>query len=120
MVKQTIVQTKVVVTEHLKPRPAAIKRRIKLERSIANGINIAFVVLSAAALIRVGLLVYDTLNSRSGGMGGEILVFPTLILMFWWGYEIGRDRVMDQWEALEDGGEDIASDRTAGTGSRRA
>lgn len=116
MVRRTIMQTEVIVEEQkVRPRRSQIRKRVKAERAIARGISLGIMVLSAAVFIRVGFLVYDVMNSRTGGLGGEILVFPALALAFGFGYEIGARNERKQWEADEDGENEY---RTAGTGGR--
>ena len=74
-----------VVEEKLAPRKEAIKRRVKLERCIAAGINLGAMILT-------------------GGLGGEVLVFPALAMMFLWGREIGLREARQEAEAIEDNG----------------
>lgn len=78
-----------VVEEKLAPRKEAIKRRVKLERCIAAGINLGAMILTGGALVKIGLMVFAVMDSRTGGLGGEVLVFPALAMMFLWGREIG-------------------------------
>lgn len=78
-----------VVEERLAPRKEAIKRRVKLERCIAAGINLGAMILTGGALVKIGLMVFAVIDSRTGGLGGEVLVFPALAMMFLWGREIG-------------------------------
>ena len=118
MVRRTIMQTEVIVEEQrLKPRRSQIRRRVRIEKAIARGINLGTVVLSTAIFTRVGFLVYEVINSRSGGLGGEILVFPALVLAFGFGYEFGARNERKQWEGDEDE-ESGTEHRTAGAGSR--
>ena len=88
-----------VVEERLAPRKEAIKRRVKLERCIAAGIN-----LTGGALVKIGLMVFAVMDSGTGGLGGEVLVFPALAMMFLWGREIGLREARQEAEAIEDNG----------------
>nr|DAQ32001.1 MAG TPA: MYM-type zinc finger protein [Caudoviricetes sp.] len=81
-----------VVEEKLAPRKEAIKRRVKLEKCIAAGINLGAMILTGGALVKIGFMVFTVIDSRTGGLGGEILVFPALAMMFLWGREVGRSR----------------------------
>ena len=55
MVRRTIMQTEVIVEEQrLKPRRSQIRRRVRIEKAIARGINLGIVVLSTAIFARVG------------------------------------------------------------------
>ena len=88
-----------VVEEKLTPRKEAIKRRVKLERCIAAGINLGVMILTGGAL-----MVFAVMDSRTGGLGGEVLVFPALAMMFLWGREIGLREARQEAEAIEDNG----------------
>lgn len=91
-----------VVEEKLAPRKEAIKRRVKLERCIAAGINLGAMILTGGALVKIGLMVFAVMDSRTGGLGGEVLVFPALAMMFLWGREIGLREARQEAEAMED------------------
>ena len=91
-----------VVEEKLAPRKEAIKRRVKLERCIAAGINLGAMILTGGALVKIGLMVFAVMDSRTGGLGGEVLVFPALAMMFLWGREIGLREARQEAEAIED------------------
>lgn len=93
-----------VVEEKLTPRKEAIKRRVKLERCIAAGINLGAMILTGGALVKIGLMVFAVMDSRTGGLGGEVLVFPALAMMFLWGREIGLREARQEAEAIEDNG----------------
>lgn len=89
-----------VVEEKLAPRKEAIKRRVKLERCIAAGINLGAMILTGGALVKIGLMVFAVMDSRTGGLGGEVLVFPALAMMFLWGREIGLREARQEAEAM--------------------
>lgn len=89
-----------VVEEKLAPRKEAIKRRVKLERCIAAGINLGAMILTGGALVKIGLMVFAVIDSRTGGLGGEVLVFPALAMMFLWGREIGLGEARREAEAI--------------------
>lgn len=90
-----------VVEERLAPRKEAIKRRVKLERCIAAGINLGAMILTGGALVKIGLMVFAVMDSRTGGLGGEVLVFPALAMMFLWGREIGLREARQEAEIKE-------------------
>lgn len=107
MVRKTVMQRKTevyVVEEKLAPRKEAIKRRIKLEKGIAAGINWGVLILTGATLIKIGVMVFNTIDARVGGLGGEILVFPALLLMFLWGREVGLGEAGQAEREIEDHG----------------
>lgn len=92
MVRKTVMQRETevyVIEEKLTPRKEAIKRRVKLEKCIAAGINWGALILTGAALVKIGFMVFNTIDARTGGLGGEVLVFPALALMFLWGRDVG-------------------------------
>lgn len=91
-----------VVEEKLAPRKEAIKRRVKLERGIAAGINLGTLILTGVALVKIGIMVFAVIDSRTRGLGGEVLVFPALIMMFLWGRDVGLGEARQEAEAIED------------------
>lgn len=93
-----------VVEEKLAPRKEAIKRRVKLERCIAAGINLGAMILTGSALAKIGFMVFAVIDSRAGGLGGEILVFPTLVMMFLWGRDVGLGEAEQAEREIEDHG----------------
>lgn len=93
-----------VVEEKLAPRKEAIKRRVKLERCIATGINLGAMILTGGALVKIGFMVFAVIDSRTGGLGGEVLVFPALAMMFLWGRDAGLEEARQEAEAIEDNG----------------
>lgn len=105
MVRKTVMQraTEVyVIEERLIPRKEAIKRRVKLERCIAAGINLGIIFLTGTALVKIGFMVYTAISSRAGGFGGEILVFPALAMMFLWGRNVGLEEAEQEEREIED------------------
>lgn len=107
MLRKTVMQRQTeifVLEERLAPRKEAIKHRVKLEKGISAGINLGTMILSAAVFVKVAFVVYDVFMSRSGGIGGEILVLPALILAFYWGHEFGMDAAEKEAKAIEDHG----------------
>ena len=95
-----------VIEEKLVLRKEAIKRRVKLERSIAAGINLGALILTGAALVKIGFMVFDAFGSRIGGLGSEALVLPALVMMFVWGREAGLKEAEMEERAIEEHGRD--------------
>lgn len=95
-----------VIEEKLAPRKEAIKRRVKLERHIAAGINLGTLILTSAALVKIGFIAFAVIDSRSGGLGGEVLVLPALAMMFLWGRDVGLGETRQEAETIEDNGGD--------------
>ena len=107
MVRKTVMQRETevyVIEEKLTPRKEAIKRRVKLERCIAAGINLGAMILTGGTLVKIGLMVFAVIDSRTGGLGGEVLVFPALALMFLWGRDVGLGEAEQAEREIEDHG----------------
>ena len=74
-----------VVEEKLPPRKEAIKRRVKLERCIAAGINLGAMILTGGALVKIGLMVFAVAISSPitaflyggiSGTGNDVFMGP--------------------------------------------
>ncbi len=107
MTRKTVMQRETevyVIEEKLTPRKEAIKRRVKLEKCIAAGINWGALILTGAALVKIGFMVFNTIDARTGGLGGEVLVFPALALMFLWGRDVGLGEAEQAEREIEDHG----------------
>lgn len=107
MVRKTVMQRETevyVIEEKLTPRKEAIKRRVKLEKCIAAGINLGAMILTGGTLVKIGLMVFAVIDSRTGGLGGEVLVFPALALMFLWGRDVGLGEAEQAEREIEDHG----------------
>lgn len=105
MVRRTILQQEVVIEEHVRLSREAIKKRVKLTKAIAAGINLGIAVLSAVILVAGCITAFSVMCSRTGAPGGELLVIPAIAFAFAWGHEIGESRVrrMLEMEDYEDG-----------------
>ena len=62
------------------------KKPLQLRRSIRAGIRIGVLVLTAMTTVEIARQAWETYQSRTGAPGGEILVLPMMILLFYTGW----------------------------------
>ena len=62
------------------------KKPLRIRRSIKAGIRIGVLVLAAMTIVEIAKLAWETYQSRTGAPGGEILVLPMMILLFYTGW----------------------------------
>lgn len=62
------------------------KRPLRLGRSIKAGIRIGVLILTAMCTVEIARMAWETYQSRAGAPGGEILVLPMMILLFYTGW----------------------------------
>lgn len=62
------------------------KRLLRLGRSIKAGIRIGVLILTAMCTVEIARMAWETYQSRTGAPGGEILVLPMMILLFYTGW----------------------------------
>ena len=62
------------------------KKPLRLGRSIRAGIKIGVLILTAMSTVEIAKMAWDTYKSRTGAPGGEILVLPMMILLFYTGW----------------------------------
>ncbi|MBT9174227.1 MAG: hypothetical protein DDT21_02638 [Syntrophomonadaceae bacterium] len=55
-------------------------------RNIKTGADIAVVLLTAVCVVTIAALGWETFQSRTGHPGGEILIIPMIILLFYAGW----------------------------------
>ena len=105
MVRRTILLQEVVIEEHVKLSREAIKKRVKVTKAIAAGINLGIMALSAVILAAGCITAFCIMCNRTGAPGGELLVIPAIACAFAWGHEVGesRGRRMLEMEDCEDG-----------------
>lgn len=105
MVRRTILQQEIVVEEHVKLSREAIRKRVKITKAIAAGINLGIAVLTAVTLAAGCIAAFIIMCNRTGAPGGELLVIPAIACAFAWGHEIGesRGRRMLEMEDFENG-----------------
>jgi len=62
------------------------KKPLRIRRSIKAGIRIGVLILAAMTIVEIAKLAWETYQSRTGAPGGEILVLPMMILLFYTGW----------------------------------
>jgi hypothetical protein len=62
------------------------KKPLQLRRSVRTGIRIGVLVLTAMTTVEIARQAWETYQSRTGAPGGEILVLPMMILLFYTGW----------------------------------
>ena len=62
------------------------KKPLQLRRSIKAGIRIGVLILTAMCTVEIARMAWETYQSRTGAPGGEILVLPMMILLFYTGW----------------------------------
>ena len=62
------------------------KKPHRIRRSIKAGIRIGVLILAAMTVVEIAKLAWETYQSRTGAPGGEILVLPMMILLFYTGW----------------------------------
>ena len=58
----------------------------RIRRSIKAGIRIGVLILAAMSTVEIAKLAWETYQSRTGAPGGEILVLPMIVLLFYTGW----------------------------------
>ena len=62
------------------------KKPHQIRGSIKAGIRIGVLILAAMSTVEIAKLAWETYQSRTGAPGGEILVLPMMILLFYTGW----------------------------------
>ena len=63
-----------------------MKKPLRLGRSVRAGIRVGVLILTAMCTVEIAKLAWETYQSRAGAPGGEILVLPMMILLFYTGW----------------------------------
>lgn len=67
------------------------KKPLQLRRSVRAGIRIGVLVLTAMTTVEIARQAWETYQSRTGAPGGEILVLPMMILLFYTGWTARKE-----------------------------
>lgn len=67
------------------------KRPLHLRRSIRAGIRVAVFILTVSCTIEIAKLGWNTFQSRTGTPGGEVLILPLIILLFYAGWTARKE-----------------------------
>ncbi|MBT9167939.1 MAG: hypothetical protein DDT20_00869 [Firmicutes bacterium] len=64
---------------------------MKAKKAIKTGLDIAVVLLAALCVIAIATLGWEAFQSRTGYPGGEVLILPMIILLFYAGWIVRGD-----------------------------
>ena len=67
------------------------KRPLRLRRSIRAGITVSVFILTVLCTVEIAKLGWNTFQSRTGAPGGEILILPMIILLFYTGWTARKE-----------------------------
>jgi hypothetical protein len=67
------------------------KRPLRLRRSIRAGIRVAVFILTVSCTIEIAKLGWNTFQSRTGAPGGEVLILPLIVLLFYTGWTARKE-----------------------------
>ena len=67
------------------------KKPLRLGRSIRAGIRLGILILTATCTVEIVRLGWKTLQGRVGAPGGELLIFPMIILLFYTGWTARKE-----------------------------
>ncbi len=68
-----------------------LKKPLRLERSVRAGIQAGVFILTVACTVTIAKLGWETFQSRTGTVGGEVLVLPTIILLIYIGWTARKE-----------------------------
>lgn len=67
------------------------KKPLHLRRSIKAGIKVGVFILTALCTVEIARLGWVTFQNRIGAPGGEILIIPMMILLFYTGWTARKE-----------------------------
>ena len=67
------------------------KRPLHLGRSVRAGIKVGVFILTAICTVEIARLSWITFQNRIGAPGGEVLIFPMMILLFYSGWTASKE-----------------------------
>lgn len=68
-----------------------LKKPLRLERSIRAGIQAGVFILTTACTVTIAKLGWETFQSRTGTVGGEVLILPMIILLVYAGWTARKE-----------------------------
>lgn len=69
----------------------ANKKPLQLRRSIRAGLKVGIFILTAVCTVEIAKLGWNTFTSRSGAPGGELLIIPLTVLLFYTGWTARKE-----------------------------
>lgn len=85
-----------------------IKKPLRLRRSIKAGIKVAVFILTALATVEIVRIGWETFQSRAGAPGGEALILPLIVLLFYTGWTARKEWDAFRWDFKQTGGKQHA------------
>lgn len=67
------------------------KKPLHLGRSVKAGIKVGVFILTAICTVEIARLGWITFQNRIGAPGGEILIIPMMILLFYTGWTARKE-----------------------------
>lgn len=69
----------------------ANKKPLQLRRSIRAGLKVGIFILTAVCTVEIAKLGWETFTGRSGAPGGELLIIPLTVLLFYTGWTARKE-----------------------------
>ena len=67
------------------------KKPLHLGRSVKAGIKLGIFTITATCTAKIAKLGWKTFQSRNGALGGEVLILPIMILLFYTGWTARKE-----------------------------
>jgi len=67
------------------------KKPLRLRRSVKAGFKLGIFILTALCTVEIAKLGWATFTSRIGAPGGEILIIPLTVLLFYTGWTARKE-----------------------------
>lgn len=69
------------------------KKPLRLRRSVKAGFKLGIFILTAICTVEIAKLGWEAFTSRIGAPGGELLIIPLTVLLFYTGWTARKDYV---------------------------
>lgn len=93
-------QTTVTVVEKVRPSKRMIRKKVRMEKAIALGINLAITVLSFALVVGGCVAAFMIACDMLEPLDNKFLILPVLTLAFMWGYGAGHVRCRKKYGVM--------------------
>lgn len=67
------------------------KNPFRYRKSIRAGIKVAVFILTVLATVEIARIGWETFQSRAGAPGGEALILPLIVLLFYTGWSARKE-----------------------------
>ena len=67
------------------------KKPLRLRRSVEAGFKLGIFILTAICTVEIAKLGWNTFTSRIGAPGGELLIIPLIVLLFYTGWTARKE-----------------------------